>query len=188
MRHPENKEGFFCVGVIATAHGIKGEVTLKTFIEMPENILDYGTLVNMHDVPFSISKFRPTTKGLIARLKGVQTRNDAEKLRGTCLYASNDMLPELENDMYLDDLIGTKVYREDDSFFGTIRSHFDNGAQTIIAVKMPETGKKDVLLPFTDGVILEINSENSTIIVSQMADEFAALDGNQEEPKEASDK
>tara|TARA_R110000868_G_scaffold262401_2_gene521043 strand:- start:22779 stop:23333 length:555 start_codon:yes stop_codon:yes gene_type:complete len=182
MRRPDHKEGFFCVGVVATAHGIKGEVTLKAFTEIPEDIVEYGTLVNMQDVPFSISSFRATSKGLITRLKGVNTRNDAERLRGMYLYASNDALPELdENDMYLDDLIGTKVLREDGSLFGTIRNHFDNGAQTIIAVKVPETGKKDVLLPFTDNVVLAADAEASTITVSEMADQFAELNGNPED-------
>ncbi|MFT7433155.1 MAG: 16S rRNA processing protein RimM [Alphaproteobacteria bacterium] len=180
MRRPDKKDGFFCVGVIATAHGIKGEVTFKTFIEKPEDILDYGTLVNMQDVPFSISNFKVTTKGLITRLEGVKTRNDAERLRGMYLYASNDMLPDLEDNMYVDDLIGTKVYREDGTLFGTIRNHFDNGAQTIIAVKIPEEGKRDVLLPFTDDVVLAVDQAAATITVSEMADEFAALDGNPE--------
>ncbi|MFT7145049.1 MAG: ribosomal 30S subunit maturation factor RimM, partial [bacterium] len=77
-------------------------------------------------------------------------------------------------------LIGTKVYREDGTLFGTIRNHFDNGAQTIIAVKIPEEGKRDVLLPFTDDVVLAVDQAAATITVSEMADEFAALDGNPE--------
>lgn len=178
MRRPPNKENFFCVGVIATAHGIKGEVTIKAFTEVPENILKYGTLVNMQDVPFSFSNLRVTKKGIIARVEGVHNRNESEKLRGTCLYASLDALPDAgDDDMYLDDLIGVKVYREDATLFGTIRSHFNNGAQNVVAVKIPEEGKKDVLLPFIDDVIIKVNHEKNEIIVSEMADDFADLEG-----------
>ena len=175
-RTPPKKDGFFCVGVIATAHGIQGEVVVKTFTEEPESILDYGTLVNFDDVPFSFASIRSSAKGLLARLEGVKSRNDAEKLRGTCLYASNDELPELGDDnVYLSEIIGITLLREDGSIFGKIRNHFDNGAHTVIAVKMPEEGVKDVLLPFTDDVILKVDHDERTIVVSEMADQFATL-------------
>ena len=178
LRKPPHKENFFCVGVITTAHGIKGEVLIKPFTETPKNMTEYGTLVNMHDVPFSFLSFKIVKKGVIAKLEGVHSRNEAEALRGTCLYASDDKLPALDDsDMYLDDLIGVKLYREDKTLFGTIRSHFDNGAHTIIAVKMPTEGKKDVLLPFTGDVILKVNHDKKEIIVSEMAEEFEALEG-----------
>ena len=178
MRRPPNKENFFCVGVIATAHGIKGEITFKAFTEIPENILEYGTLVNMQDVPYSFSTLRSTKKGLICVIEGVKTRNDAEKLRGIYLYASLDMLPDAGDDnMYLDNLIGTKVHLEDETFFGTVRNHFNNGAQTIMAIKLPEEGKKDVLIPFTDDVVLNIDHQNNKMTVSEMAEDFANLEG-----------
>ena len=170
------KEGFFCVGVIATAHGIKGEVNVRSFTDVPEDFVEYGALVSFADAPFSFSNVRPAKKGFIASVKGVSTRNDAEKLRGTFLYASNEHLPELdEGEVFVNDLLGMAVQREDGSAFGKVKSHFDNGAHLVLTIKMPENGISDVMIPFSDDVIIEIDRDARVLTVSDLADDYASF-------------
>jgi 16S rRNA processing protein RimM len=173
---PPKKENFFCVGVVTAAHGIKGEVTVKPFVASPEGFGKYGTLFNVNDVPFSILRSKVASKGVLIHFEGVNTRNDAERLQKTYLYASTDYLPELdENDMFLDDLIGTAVYSENDKKIGVIRSHFDNGAHTVIQIKRTEAGVKDVMIPFADDYILSVDPEEKRLVVSDLIEDFFDL-------------
>lgn len=175
-KQPPKKESFFCVGVVTAAHGIKGEVTVKPFIAYPKDFTNYGTLFNADDVPFLIQKSKVVSKGVLIHFEGVNTRNDAERLQKTYLYVSNDHLPELdENDMFLDDLVGTAVYFENGEKVGVIRSHFDNGAHIVVQIKRTEPNTKDILVPFSDGYIISVNPDDKTLLVSELVEDFFDL-------------
>lgn len=175
-KRPPQKQGYFCVGVITAAHGIKGEVNVKLFTENLERLQEYGTLFDINDVPFSVLQAKNSKKGVLVRFDGVETRNDAEKLAQTYLYVSNDFLPELdENDMFLDELVGTAVYFEQGAKVGVIRSHFNNGAHTVIQIKRTESGLKDILIPFSDDYVLSTDRSNKKIIVSDLVKDFFDL-------------
>ena len=167
------------MAVIASAHGIKGEVTLKSFTENPADFTHYGDLVDNHGSPFVFSSVRVTPKMVIARVEGVTTRNEAEALRSTYIYAAENMRPELdETEAYLDELVGMAVQREDGSAFGTIKSHFDNGAQIVLEIKHPEAGNKDILIPFTDDMIDSVNHADRILIVTDFADQMAEINAS----------
>lgn len=176
QKRPPVKQGYFCVGVITAAHGIKGEVTVKLFTSSPESIHEYGTLFDENDVPFHIQNVKFSKKGALVAFENVRSRNEAERLMKTYLYVSDEFLPQLdENDMFLDDLVGTSVYFENGDKVGVIRSHFDNGAHTVVQIKRTEAGVKDILIPYTDGFILEADVEAKKIVVSDMVEDFFDL-------------
>lgn len=176
MRTPPKREGFFCVAVIVNAHGIKGEVMLKSFTEVPEDFTNYGDLVDAHGSSFVFTHVRAASKGLIARIQGISNRNDAEALRHSYIYASEDERPQLNNDdAYLDDLIGMPVEREDGSVFGTIKGHFDNGAQLVLVIKHPESGQKDILIPFIEDMIDAVDHDEGVIVVTDFAEQMADI-------------
>ena len=84
------------LGDIGAAHGLKGEVRLRSFTEAPAAIADYGPLEDeTGGKAIEIESVRPGPKGLIARIKGVTTREGAEALTGTKLYVPRDRLPRL---------------------------------------------------------------------------------------------
>ena len=176
MRTPPKREGYFCVAVIVNAHGIKGEVTVKSFTEIPEDFTSYGDLVDTHGSPLVFKNVRSASKGFIARLENVNTRNDAEKIRHVYVYATEESRPQLdETDAYLDDLIGMPVEREDGSVFGSIKGHFDNGAQIVLVIKHPEQGKKDILIPFTEDMVAGVDHEENVLVVTDFAEQLAEI-------------
>jgi 16S rRNA processing protein RimM len=148
------------LGDIGAAHGLKGEVRLRSFTETPAAIADYGPLEDeTGGKVIEISSVRPGPKGLIARIKGVTTRESAEALTGTKLYVPRDRLPEAEEGAYYhSDLIGLEAYDAFDVQIGTVVAMYNFGAGDIIEVKLL-SGGDNLLLPFTDATVPEIDTE-----------------------------
>lgn len=139
-------EGMVCVGAIAGAFGVRGEARVKSFCADPEAIGDYGPLTAEDGRKFDIRITRAVKGGYAARLSGVPTREDAEALRGTRLYAPRERLPVLEDDeFYHADLIGLEVVDTGGVKLGTIRAVFDHGAGDMLDI----VGATPMLLPFT---------------------------------------
>jgi 16S rRNA processing protein RimM len=151
------------VGTITGAHGIRGEVKLRSFTEDPQAIAAYSPLETAKGAKIAIAKLRPHKDGFIAILKGVTDRNAAEALRGTELFVPRERLPEPEEDeVYVHDLIGLAVHLPDGSLLGEIVDVADYGAGDLIDVKVE--GRKDtVLIPFASQYVLE--ADGSKVVV-----------------------
>ncbi|MEO0761137.1 MAG: ribosome maturation factor RimM, partial [Pseudomonadota bacterium] len=88
-----------CLGAIAGAHGVRGDVRLKSFCAEPADIAAYGPLeTEGRDRRFAVRLLKPVKEGFAARLEGVATREAAEALRGTRLYVERTRLPRLPDD------------------------------------------------------------------------------------------
>ena len=152
-----------CVGAIAGAFGVRGEVRLKSFCTVPEDIAAYGPLTTEDGGrSFVVRLTRPVTGGLGARLSGVETREQAEALRGTTLWAPRAALPSLPDDeFYHADLIGLPVFDPGGAPLGTVRAIFDHGAGDIVEVAGPGG---TLLLPFTRAVVPTVDLAAGRIV------------------------
>ena len=161
------------VGAITGAHGIRGEVKLKSFTAEPAAIASYSPLETAAGDKIGIARLRPSKEGFIAILKGVTDRNAAEALRGTELFVARERLPEPEVDeVYVHDLIGLAVHLADGSLLGEIVDVADYGAGDLIDVKVE--GRKDtVLIPFADQYVLETAEDR---IVVDLPEGFLDVD------------
>lgn len=151
-----------CVGAIAGAFGVKGEVRLKSFCTEPRDIASYGPLTTEGgDRSFTVKLTRPVTGGFGARLSGVSTREQAEALRGTTLWAPREALPTLPDDeFYHTDLIGLEVFDTGGQLLGRVRAIYDHGAGDILEV----TGRELLLLPFTRAIVPTVDLKAGRII------------------------
>ncbi len=148
--------GLTCVGAIAGGFGVQGEVRLKSFCAEPEAIADYAPLVTEDGRSFGVRLTHPIPGAFAARLTGVATREQAEALKGTRLYAPRDRLPPLEEDeFYHADLIGLAVFDAGGVRIGTVRAVLDHGAGDILEIVRP--GGRDLLLPFTRAAVPTID-------------------------------
>ncbi|KAA0917653.1 ribosome maturation factor RimM [Aquicoccus porphyridii] len=139
-----------CVGAIAGAYGVRGEVRLKSFTADPQAIADYAPLTTADGSrDFTVAILRPVKGGFAARLSGITTKEEADALRGTELYAPRDKLPSLPDDeFYHADLIGLVVFDTGGAELGRVKSVQNHGAGDLLEITGP--GLKDsVLLPFT---------------------------------------
>ncbi len=113
------------MAVIGAAHGIKGELRVKTFTGDPMALGDYGPLSDKDGRSFEIAAIRPAKEVVVVRFKGVSDRNAAEALAGTELFIDRSMLPDDtdEGEFYHADLIGLSVKDETGTLIGTGDGH-----------------------------------------------------------------
>lgn len=137
-----------CVGAIGGAFGVRGEVRLKSFCTVPEDIATYGALTSEDGARrFSVRLTRPVTGGLGARLSGIDTKEQADALKGLTLWADRAALPALPDDeFYHADLIGLEVADPGGAILGRVRAIYDHGAGDILEISGP-SGL--ILIPFT---------------------------------------
>ncbi|MCE5974733.1 ribosome maturation factor RimM [Sinirhodobacter sp. WL0062] len=160
-----------CVGAIAGAFGVQGEVRLKSFCTEPEDIASYGPLYSEDGKrSFTIRLTRPVTGGLGARLSGVTTKEDADALRGATLWVDREKLPSLPDDeFYHTDLIGLEVFDAGGAPIGRVRAVQNFGAGDILEIFAP--GRRTTLmLPFTRAVVPTVDLKAGRIIADPPED------------------
>ena len=151
------------VGRITGAHGIRGEVKLRSFTAEPAAIASYSPLETAAGAEIGILRVRTQKDGFIAVLKGVTDRNAAEALRGTELFVPRQRLPQAdEGEVYVHDLIGLPVLLADGSKLGEIVDVADYGAGDLIDVKVE--GRADtVLIPFAGQFVLQADGDKVVV-------------------------
>jgi len=139
-----------CVGAIAGSFGVRGEVRLKSFCADPEAIADYAPLFTEDGArSFDVTLSRPVKGGFAARLSGVTSKEAADALRGTRLFADRARLPSLPDDeFYHADLINLLVVDTGGAEIGHVRAVHNHGASDLLEIHGPGL-KGPVLLPFT---------------------------------------
>lgn len=151
------------VGHIRGAHGLKGEVRLRSFTDDPQAIAAYSPLETASGRVIEIVRLRPQKDGFIAVVKGIGDRNAAEALRGTDLFVPRSRLPELAaGEVYVHDLIGLPVFLADGRRLGEIAAVENYGAGDLMAINVPGR-PSGVLIPFADGYVLEADGEKVVV-------------------------
>ena len=165
---PERDAKLVCVGAIAGAFGVTGEARIKSFCAEPGAIASYGPLTTEDGArKFTLSITRPVKQGFAARLSGVATREAAEALKGTRLYAPRERLPTLPDDeFYHADLIGLTVLDTGGAEIGRVRAIHDHGAGDMLEVTRPggRPGSGEVLIPFTRAAVPTVDLAQGRIV------------------------
>lgn len=156
----ETKE-LVCVGAISGAFGVRGEARIKSFCADPAAISDYAPLCAEDGRVFEVKLGRAIKDGYAARLSGVETREEAEALRGTRLYASRGRLPSLPDDeFYHADLVGLDVVDTGGNKLGKVRAVHDFGAGDVIEIQ----GPKEIMLPFTRAAVPTVDLASGRLV------------------------
>lgn len=142
-------DGLVLLGVVGAPHGVRGEVRIKAFTADPLAIGDYGPLHDEAGRRFEIADIRPAKEVVIARIKGVTSREAAELLTGIKLYAERSRLPEAEDeDEFMQaDLVGCAVTDAEGAVLGEVRAVANYGAGDLLDIEL--TDGRSVLMPFT---------------------------------------
>jgi 16S rRNA processing protein RimM len=159
-----------CVARIGAAHGVRGAVKLWTFTEDPLAVQRYGPLSTKDGArQFEVTHAREAKDHLVATLKGVATREDAERLNGIELYIARDKLPATdENEYYHADLIGLAAVTTSDQPLGRVLAIHDFGAGTIIEIAPPHG--PTMLLPFTNAVVPTVDLAGGRVVIELPAE------------------
>jgi 16S rRNA processing protein RimM len=165
------------VGAIAGSFGVHGDVRLKSFCADPAAIADYSPLYTEDgNRSFEITLERAIKSGFVVRLSGVDTKEDADALKGVTLFAERDQLPSLPDDeYYYADLVGLDVYDTGGAKLGVVRLVVDHGAGDLLEIHAP-TLKEPALLPFTKAAVPTVDLKAKRIIADPPEGLFASSD------------
>lgn len=159
-------EDRICVGALAGSFGVHGEVRVKSFCAEPEDIGAYGLLWSEDGSrSFDIALTRAIKTGFSADIVGVDTKEDADALKGVRLFADRDALPNLPDDeFYHADLIGLEVRDTGGAILGTVSSVYNHGSSDILEVSGPAL-KSPALIPFTQTCVPTVDLTLGRVVV-----------------------
>jgi 16S rRNA processing protein RimM len=160
-----------CVARIGAAHGVRGAVKLWTFTEDPQAVKAYGPLMTRDGArQFEVTSAREAKGHLVATLKGVTTREQAERLNGIELYVAREKLPVTDEDEYYHaDLIGLAAVTSANEPLGRVVAIHNFGAGDIIEIAPPHGAT--MLLPFTNVVVPSVDLEGGRVVI-ELPDEI----------------
>jgi 16S rRNA processing protein RimM len=153
------------LGAVAAAHGISGEVKVKTFTASPENLGAYGPVSTEAGRALTILRLRPSkSHEAIVRFDGVNGRNEAERLKGERLYVPRAALPEPEKgEFYQTDLIGLRVEDAKGAPLGVVAGIHNFGAGDVMEIALAD-GKSE-FVPFTDAYVPLVDIAAGRVVV-----------------------
>jgi 16S rRNA processing protein RimM len=154
-----------CVARIGAAHGVRGAVKLWTFTEDPLAVKRYGPLQTKDGTrQFELTEVREAKGHLVATLKGISTREEAERLNGVELYVARDKLPDTgEDEYYHADLIGLVAVNAANQPLGRVLAIHNFGAGDIIEIAPPSGAT--MLLPFTNAVVPSVDLAGGRVVI-----------------------
>src|SRR6202795_1974332 len=154
-----------CIARIGAAHGVRGAVKLWTFTEDPLAVKAYGLLLTKDGArSFEVATAREAKGHLVATLKGIATREDAERLNGLELYVAREKLPDTDEDEYYHaDLIGLEAVTATNEPLGRVIAIHNFGAGDIIEIAPPNGAT--MLLPFTNAVVPTVDLAAGRVVI-----------------------
>jgi len=154
-----------CVGAISGAYGVQGEVRVKSFCAQPDDLETYSPLTTADGKrSFALALIRPMKNGFVARIADVATKEQADALKGTQLFAQRAQLPVLPDDeYYYSDLVGLEVFDTGGTSLGRVKSVQNHGASDLLEVHQPG-GTVTVLLPFTQAAVPTVDLGSGRIV------------------------
>ena len=160
-----DRQGFVEIGLFIGPHGINGEVKVKSFTEVPENLFVYEEFfLGNQTKPIKLKLVRKVKQNLICIVEDIKTRNEAEKFKNLTLYVKRDNLPLLNDDeFYQRDLLNFDVYNLERHNLGFVTSFNDFGGGLLVEV---EKNKKRFYLPIEKPFLKDINYKDKEVILN----------------------
>jgi 16S rRNA processing protein RimM len=153
------------LGVVVAAHGIKGEVKVKTFTESPEGLVAYGPLTTETGRALEVSALRPVKAGeAVVRFAGISDRNAAERLKGQSLYVPRSALPQPEEgEFYLTDLVGLRAEDPAGKALGSVKAVHNFGAGDVLEIEF--AGGATEFVAFTDANVPTVDIAGGRVVI-----------------------
>ena len=169
-----NKNEWLTVGLITSCHGINGQVKVKSLSDFEERFLKAGVrwLQKENEPPSKIeliSGFKqPGKETFIVNLRGINTRNHAEKLKNFKILVKTDILPKLKKEeFHFLELINLEVKTLENDELKTIGKviNLENEKNNLLVIKLSKN-QKQILVPFVEAIVPLVDIKNNFLIIS----------------------
>ena len=154
------------VGIIASAHGLRGDVMIDVRTDSPEQRFQPGATLRTEPAengPLTIDTVRVHKGRLMVTFDGIADRTGAEELRGTALVIDADEVENEADAWYPHQLRGLKVVGEDGHEYGTVADLAPGAAQDLLVV---DTASGQVLVPFVAQIVPDVDVAGGKITVT----------------------
>ena len=157
------------IGRIVSTHGIKGEVRFDPWCDSPEFLKRFKTLYFDKNGGKSavVLSCRPHGNIVILKLEGVDSIEDAQKLRNKILYMNRDDARLKDGDWFIQDLIGCTVYDADDNeiIYGKLTDVSETGANDVWYI---EKDGKEYIIPAIKDVVIKVDAADESIYIKPL--------------------
>ena len=160
------------IGQLKKPYGIKGWLWVFSDTDDRTAIFDmqpWYMKTAMGMKPLTVKAWREQGSGIVAQFEQVPDRNVAETMNGVTLWVEQDALPETgEDEYYWSDLIGVRVFNEQDEYLGDITEMFETGAHDIMRVAATSDSLDDEerLIPWHKQTVLEVDITAKTVVAA----------------------
>ena len=163
--HHQDAE-WICVAAVATAHGVRGALKLRCFTERPEDVASYGPLFDRQGRRlFEITVIGEAKGGVIAKADEIESREDAEALRGLELFVPRSALPEPDEDeFYYQDLQGLVAVNAAGERIGVVKRIVNHGAGDL--VEIDADAGETAFFPFDKETVPSVDLETKRLTIT----------------------
>ena len=158
------KKEFLEVGKFVGTHGVRGMVRIQPWSDDGNFLTQFKKFyLNKGETKIEMNKIVPHGNVVIAAVKGIDTIEDAEKLRGQVLYIKRDDARLPEGRYFVSEIIGAQVFDADtDKPLGTLCEVSPTGANDVWHIK---SGDKEYLVPAIPDVIVNVDINTDKISI-----------------------
>lgn len=152
---------FLEIGYVARPHGVRGELRVVPHDPASTTLLDVDEIA-IGGVAYKVEQARPVKGAILVRLAGLSDRNRAELLRGQPVTVARELIPIDEDEIFVADLVGCAVVREDGSPYGTIAA-IETGFQDRLVI---HDGEIERLLPLVPAFVVDVDLDAREVVVA----------------------
>jgi 16S rRNA processing protein RimM len=153
------------MGRVSAPHGLKGWIKIQPFTQETEGLLGYPEWWLGGEgqwQQYRVLESAVHGSIVVARLEGFDDREVAAGLRGKEVAVPRAAMPEnREGEFYWSDLLGMEVSRQNAASLGFVAKILETGANAVLVVQ----GEKEILVPFIQGVIVNVDLKARQVIV-----------------------
>ena len=160
------------VGKIVNTHSLKGEVKVISSTDFEEERFKKGSKLlitrgNQLIREVVVQSYRNHKNFLLVKFEGIDSVEEAEKLKNLQIKIDSDEVGELEeNEFYFHQIIGCEVFDENDKNLGEIIDILTPGANDVWVIK-GENGK-EILIPYIEDVVKKIDMTSKKVNIEVM--------------------
>jgi 16S rRNA processing protein RimM len=162
---PSDEPVFVLIGKFRRPHGIRGEIRMTVLTDFPE-LISPGQKIyagEKHQI-YTVRDIRWHGGDMLVSLKELPDRTAVEIFRNIMVYMKSEDMPDLpEGDYFIHQLVGMEVITDQGDKLGILKEILITGANDVYLVESLEG--KELLLPATEEVVLDISQESGQILV-----------------------
>ena len=156
------------LGEIVGVHGLHGLVKVTPWTDLPDDILDFAHIyVGKSLRKYEVKSAQMHKNSVLLALSGVETIEDAQKMKSEIIYMPKDLMPQLSEDsFYVADLIGLCACLADGENLGVVKDVFRTGANEVLEIA-GDDGKK-YLVPFIKSCVKTVDIDGGAISITPL--------------------